>query len=105
MREHGLLTVPGVRNLEKENELWVTEEGGETLKTEELEITRSNKSAGGQLDRNEKGHIAEVRLRGKKTKPSGSKWGAVGPNEQRVQGNEIRGYLVSRSTNTPVTRG
>ena len=28
VREHGLLTVPGVRNLEKENELWVTEEGG-----------------------------------------------------------------------------
>ena len=68
------------------------------MKTEELEITRSNKSAGGPLDRNEKGHIAEGRLLGKKTKPSGSNWGAVGPNEQRVQGNEIRGYLVSRST-------
>ena len=44
--EHGLPTVPGVRNLEKENELWVAEEG-ETLKTEELEITRSNKSTEG----------------------------------------------------------
>ena len=39
----------------KENELWVAEEGGETLKTEELEIARSNKSAGGPLDGNEKG--------------------------------------------------
>ena len=74
MREHGLLTVPGVRNLKKENELWVTEEGGGTVKTEELEITRSNKSAGGPLDEDKKegGHVAEGRLREKKTKPSGS---------------------------------
>ena len=80
MREHGLLTVPEVRNLEKENELWVTEEregGGErTLKTEELEITRSNESAGG-------------------------------PDELGVQRDKTRGYLVSGSAeaNTPVTRG
>ena len=56
VREHGLLTVPGVRNLKrKKNELWVAEEGGKTLKTEELEITRSNKSAGGPLGGDEKG--------------------------------------------------
>ena len=72
MREHGLLTVLGVRNLGKEKELWVTEEGG-TLKTEELEITRSNKSAGGPLDGNKSGeHVTKGRLQGTKTKPSGS---------------------------------
>ena len=78
MREHGLLAVPGVRNLErKRNELWVAEvRGGGTLKTGVLEITRSNESAGG-------------------------------PDELGVQGNQTRGYLVSGSTwaNTPVTRG
>ena len=76
VREHWLLTVPGVRNLGKENELWVTEEGGGTLKTEELEITRSNKSAGGPN---------ELGVQGNKTRGylvSGSAW-----------------------ANTPVTRG
>ena len=69
VREHVLPTVPGVRNLGKENELWVTEEGGRTLKAEELEITRSNKSAGGPLDG---GDVTEGRLREKKTKFSGT---------------------------------
>ena len=46
---------------------------GGTFKTEELEIARSNKSAGGPLDGDEKmGHVAEGRLQGKKTKFSGS---------------------------------
>ena len=74
VREHGLLTVPGVRNLKrKKNELWVAEEGVKTLKTEELEITRSNKSAGGPLDGNKRGeHVTKGRLQGTKTKPSGS---------------------------------
>ena len=83
MREHRLLTVPGVRNLttkKGENELLVAEErygGGEgTLKTGELEISRSNESAGG-------------------------------PDELEVQGDKTRGYPFSGSTwaNTPVTRG
>ena len=43
------------------------------MKTEELEITRSNKSAGGPLDGDKKGgHVTEGRLREKKTKSSGS---------------------------------
>ena len=42
------------------------------MKTEELGIARSNKSAGGPLDGDEKmGHVAEGRLQGRKTKPRG----------------------------------
>ena len=41
------------------------------MKTEELGIARSNKSAGGPLDGDEKrGHVAEGRLQGEETKPN-----------------------------------
>ena len=41
------------------------------MKTEEFEITRSNKSAGGPLGWDEeRGHVAEGRLQGKETKPN-----------------------------------
>ena len=49
MREHGLLMVLGVQDYKKNenNNGSRGEGGGGTLKTEELEINRSNESAGG----------------------------------------------------------
>ena len=49
VREHGLLTVPGVRNLKRKRKERTLGSGGGggTLKRKELEIARSNKSAGG----------------------------------------------------------
>ena len=75
---HGLPTVPGVRNLERKNELLGSREiwrGRVTLKTKQLEITGSNK-------------------------------GAVGPNQHEERRVITRGYVVLESivTDAPRTR-
>ena len=49
---HGLHTVPGVRNLERKNEL-LGSRGIGTLKTKQLEVTGSNKSTVGPSEHGE----------------------------------------------------
>ena len=52
VREHGLPTVPGVRNLKKRTNCWVAE-GEDNLKTKQLDNTGSNKSTVGPNEHGE----------------------------------------------------